>query len=166
MTGASAVCAVVYVLPVAIHLKLFFRRCDGNGSPGSSGCLGWLGAKAPRRRSFSFDLAAAQPGAEGEAAAAVAAAETRWLLAHDQLGSGGDGGLEGGAPPMQAGAAPVAQQAAGHQPSIAQLLALAAQAAQDEEEGNGAGPAAVVPVMRGHRSDLSLNRWVRAGVWL
>lgn len=151
VTGATAVCAVVYIMPVAIHLRLFFRR-------GGSDCLGWLGAKAPRRQSFSFDLNSAQPGA-------AAAAGTRWLLADDHLGAGG--GTEGGPPlpSLQVGAPQAqpsqqAQQAAGLRLPAAQRLGQAA----DEEEGEAAAAASAAAVaMRGHRSDLSLNRWVRFG---
>jgi len=81
VTGATAVCAVVYVLPIAIHLKLYLRRSGGSGRSsqgGSPSAGGKRGGGARRRRSFSFDhRLAAQAGGSGEGP------DTRWLLAHD-----------------------------------------------------------------------------------
>lgn len=155
ITGATAVCAVVYILPVAIHLKLYFRGSLGSLGSGlyrakhhASGSGGRSLPSMRRRHSFSFDhrlatlpavAAARSSGGEGP--------DARWLLANDHLSEMGPSRR------TAAGYGPAAQQ----QQQQQQWAQEPAAAEEGEEE---VAPAAAA-TMRGHRwTDISLNRWL------
>lgn len=136
VTGATAVCAVVYVLPIAIHLRLYLRRRgSGSGGQGGSPTAGSKRGSRRHRHSFSFDhrLAARAGGAqEGP--------DTRWLLAHDHSAEHA-AGAAGAA--QQAGTSPASRAAAA---VLVAATTAAHQQHQEQREAGAVGTAAAAGV--------------------
>ncbi|KAL4422426.1 hypothetical protein ABPG75_008623 [Micractinium tetrahymenae] len=155
VTGATAVCAVCYVLPVCIHLKLYLRTGGGGGSGSPRRGKAWRGGGMRRsgsRRSFSFE-----PRLAGSQAAGLGLSgdgpDLRWLLSADH--HAGSAALR---PPPSAAAtlAALRQQQQQQQQGQQQVGRLGAGEEEEGEEGGAGG------LLRGHRfTDLSLSRWLR-----
>lgn len=152
VTGATAVCAVCYVLPVCIHLRLYL--CPGGGGSGSprrgkARRRGGSMRRSGSRRSFSFEPRLAGSHAAG-AAHGGDGPDMRWLLAADHhAGSAALHPLT-----LAAGALPALQQPRGQQGLQAEGR-LGASVEEGAEEGGAGG------LLRGHRfTDLSLSRWL------
>ncbi|KAI3429787.1 hypothetical protein D9Q98_010100 [Chlorella vulgaris] len=151
VTGATAVCAVCYVVPVAIHLRLYLRGsgwwCYGGGNLKG---LRDVRQRMPSPPSFSFDPQA--PGAApGPGGGTPYSPELRRLLLEEH----------------QLRSASLPRLQPGMVPSLRQLAAAAvpehdARAERAEEGGEEALAAAAGPFLGGHRwTDLSLNGWLR-----
>lgn len=147
-------CAVTYVLPVCIHLKLYLRKGDGTsgGSPRRGKARGGGGGmrRSGSRRSFSFDPRLAGSHAAG-AGYSGDVPDLRWLLSADS--NGGSAALH--QPLLAAGAMAALQQQQRGQQGLRTEGRLGA---NEEEEGEEGGPGGL---LRGHRfTDLSLSRWL------
>lgn len=149
VTGATAVCAVCYVLPICIHLKLYLRGwgcgSGGGGSRRGKARRGGVVRRSGSQRSFSFEPRPVGGHAAGQGRGGEGP-DTRWLLSADYHA------LSAALHALPSSALPALPSQRGQHAEVG----LATSEGEEAEEGSTGG------MLRGHRfTDLSLSRWLR-----